>query len=99
MPEAIDSWRALRIAEETVLAAVREHKYGAQLFLVDPPRFLKEAGFSVGESFAADLRALPGVRVNPVGAYDLIAKGRHPMCQMSIKITRLGLPHGLGGLL
>lgn len=96
MPGEIGSWRDLRNAEEAVLAAVREHRYGAQLFLVDPPRFLSEAGFSVGGAFAADLRALPGVRGNPVGAYDLITKGRHPICRMSIRITTLGLPHHLG---
>ena len=96
MPVEIGSWLDLRNAEETVLAAVREHRYGAQLFLVDPPRFLGEAGFSVGGAFAADLRALPGVRANPAGAYDLIARGRHPLCRMSIRITTLGLPHGLG---
>jgi hypothetical protein len=96
MPEVIGSWRDLRNAEERVLAAVREHRYGAHLFLVDPPRFLGEAGFSVTEAFTADIRALPGIRPNLFRAYELVAAGQHPICRTSITITKLGLPRGLG---
>lgn len=96
MAVTIDGWRDLRDAEELVLAAVREHRYGAQLFIVDPARFLREAGFGVAELFAAQLRAMPGVRVNPVNAYDEVLAGRHPLCRHSIAISTLGLPSGLG---
>ncbi|SRR6266487_383280 len=96
MPGTISSWRDLRGAEKAVLEAVRAHRYGAQLFLVDPAKFLREAGFSVGEQFASHLLALPGVRVNPASAYQEIQEGRHPLCRQSIAISSLGLPPHLG---
>jgi hypothetical protein len=96
MAVAINGWRDLRAAEELVLAAVREHPFGAQLFIVDPARFLREAGFGVAELFAAQLRAMPGIRVNPVNTYDDVRAGRHPLCRQSIAISTLGLPPGLG---
>jgi hypothetical protein len=99
MPEVINSWADLRAAEPSVLAKVGEHRFGAQLFLVNPVRFLRESGFGVGEKFAAQLLALPGVRANPVRAYDEIAAGRHPLCQQSLAISSLGLPPGLGARL
>jgi hypothetical protein len=97
MAAAIDGWHDLSTAEPEVLAAVRAHRFGAQLFLVDPVKFLRESGFSVGESFATQLKALPGVRVNPATAYAEILAGRHPLCRQSIAISALGLPRHLGG--
>jgi hypothetical protein len=96
MAITISGWRDLRNAEELVLAAVRKHRFGAQLFIVDPARFLREAGFGVAELFAAQLAAMPGVRVNPVNAYDEVRAGRHLLCRQSIAISSLGLPAGLG---
>jgi hypothetical protein len=97
MPETLDSWQDLRAAEKSVLDAVRAHRFGAQLFLVNPAKFLRESGFSVGELFVTELQDLPGVKVNPAGAYAAIAAGHHPMCKQSISIATLGLPPGLGG--
>jgi hypothetical protein len=97
MPETINSWQELRAAENSVLAAVRAHRFGAQLFLVNPLKFLRESGFIVGEYFATQLQDLPGVRLNPAGAYDAIAADRHPICKQSITITTLGLPAAVGG--
>lgn len=97
MPQTINDWRDLRAAEKSVLEAVRTHRFGAQLFLVNPAKFLRESGFIVGELFAAELQDLPGVKVNPAGAYAAIAAGQHPICEQSISIARLGLPPSLGG--
>lgn len=91
----IASLSDLRTAEKLVLTAIGQHKFGAQLFLADPVRFLTGAGFAVGEVFAAQLRALPGVRTNPLDAYELILAGRHPLCQTPIVITALGIPADL----
>ena len=81
MASTISGWRDLRDAEELVLAAVRKHRFGAQLFIVDPARFLREAGFVVAKVFAAQLAAMPGVRVNPANAYDEVRAGRHLLCR------------------
>jgi hypothetical protein len=96
MAETISGWRELSDAEKAILAAVKARPYGAQRFLVDPVRFLREAGFKVSVPFAAQLNALPGVRANPVGAYDEVLAGRHPLCRQPITITSLGLPRGMG---
>jgi|SRR5450755_838841 len=96
MAEAITGWRELSGAEKAILAAVKVAPYGAQRFLVDPARFLREAGFEVSGPFAAQLQGLPGVRANPVGAYDEVLGGRHPLCRQPITITSLGLPTGMG---
>jgi hypothetical protein len=95
MAEAITEWRELSGAEKAILAAVKTRPYGAQRFLVDPARFLRESGFALGEVFAAQLNGLPGVRANPVGAYDEVLAGRHPLCRQPITITSLGLPDGM----
>jgi hypothetical protein len=97
MAVAIGAWQDLSAAEPEVLAAVRAHRFGAQLFLVDPVKFLRESGFSVGEPFATQLKALPGVRLNPASAYAEILAGRHPLCRQSIVISALGLPRHLSG--
>jgi hypothetical protein len=95
MAETITGWRALGAAEKLVLEAVRAHPHGAQRFLVDPARFLQEAGFVLSSAFAAQLAALPGVRVNPGHAYEEVMAGRHPLCRQPITITSLGLPKSL----
>lgn len=92
----ISSWRDLRAHEASILAAVSKARFGAQLFLVDPVRFLRESGCVVGEVFARELDALPAVQVAPAGTYDAIVAGDHPSCQQAIRISGLGLPSGLG---
>jgi hypothetical protein len=92
MTETITGWSQLGKAERAVLEAVRSRRHGAQLFLVDPASFLCEAGFAVGETFAGQLRALPGVAANPSEAYEQVLAGRHPLCRQSIAISSLGLP-------
>ena len=96
MAETITGWRELSGAEKAILAAVKARPYGVQRFLVDPARFLREAGFAVSVPFAAELDGLPGVRANPTSAYDEILAGRHPLCRQPITITSLGLPPGIG---
>jgi hypothetical protein len=96
MAETITGWRGLSAAEKAILAVVKARPYGAQRFLVDPARFLREAGFEVSGPFAAQLNALPGVRANPASAYDEVLAGRHPLCRQPITITSLGLPAGMG---
>ena len=92
----ISTWPELRAAEKQVLAAIGAARFGAQQFLADPVRFLRESGFTVGPAFARELHELPGVRANPRQAYDEITAGRHPICRRTIRISSLGLPPGLG---
>jgi hypothetical protein len=96
MAETITGWRQLSAAEKAILEAVKTRPYGVQRFLVDPARFLREAGFEVSAPFAAELNALPGVQANPERAYDEVVAGRHPLCRQPITITSLGLPPGMG---
>jgi hypothetical protein len=92
---AISTWHDLRAAEKQVLEAIGAARFGAQRFLADPVRFLREAGFTVAPAFAKELHELPGVRANPRHAYDEITAGRHPICRRTIRISGLGLPPGL----
>ncbi|PZR92101.1 MAG: hypothetical protein DLM67_15390 [Candidatus Nephthysia bennettiae] len=78
-----------------VLELVAADRFGAQLFLCDPIRFLRERGWPVNQALAADVE---GRRksVPERGRYERIAQGKDPLCSVDLNVRRLAIPKELG---
>jgi hypothetical protein len=97
-PPAIQELRTLADMsnhEPALLELVAADRFGAQLFLCDPVRFLRERGWPVNHELAADLE---GRRKSEVerGRYERIAQGKDPVCSVDLNVRRLAIPKELG---
>jgi hypothetical protein len=89
-------WAAFREHEPEILAAIRREPYGAQRFLADPFRFLREVGLEASSGLREALIAVaPGLGQSDDKTYEEIVAGRHPVCKTAITITTLALPERL----
>jgi len=92
--EQVDSLKELGRYEDQVLDAIARTPHGALLFLADPARFLREAGFDVGRGLQAELESLPGIKQNAPGRYDDVAAGKGRAATWQVQISSLGLRSG-----
>jgi hypothetical protein len=99
--EQLDSLEELAKYEDEVLDAIGVTPHGALLFLSDPARFLREAGFVVGDGLQAELDGFPGLRESSPGSYEDIRAGKGRAATWRVQIKSLGLKSGkleeLGG--
>jgi hypothetical protein len=97
-PPAIQELRTLgdmASHEPALLELVAADRFGAQLFLCDPVRFLRERGWPVNEALAADLQRRR--RSEPDrGRYERIAQGKDSLCRVDLNVRRLAIPKELG---
>jgi hypothetical protein len=89
--EELRSLVELRRLETSVLELVSSRRFGPQLFLVDPVRFLREAGWSVAETLESELAEKRAESPEP-GRYERVEEGVDPLCEIDVKFTRLGVP-------
>jgi hypothetical protein len=97
-PPAIQELRTLGdIAshEPALLELVAADRFGAQLFLCDPVRFLRERGWPVNQALAGDLARWRKSEPER-GRYERIAQGKDPLCSVDLSLRRLAIPKELG---
>jgi hypothetical protein len=92
--EPLASLKELAKYEDQVLDAIAGTPHGALLFLSDPARFLREAGFDVSEGLQAELNDLPGLQENSPGRYEDIRAGKGRAATWRVQIKSLGLKSG-----
>jgi hypothetical protein len=93
-PVRVDSLKELSKYEDHVLDAIARTPHGALLFLSDPARFLKEAGFVVGKDLLTELSDLPGLKESSPGGYEDVRSGKGRAATWRVQIRSLGLRSG-----
>lgn len=102
-PVPLKSLADLQSHEVPILKTIEATRHGAELFLADPVRFLREHGFPLTPEAEAELRrTLPAVEKTPIALYDGIREGRASLgstetLRARYHIRSLAIPHREGG--
>jgi hypothetical protein len=77
--------------ERELIELAADRPFGTQLFILDPVRFLREEGWPVSQSLAAELARRRRTHPEP-GRYERIAAGKDPVCRVDLALRKLAIP-------